>query len=522
MEEKEEHRKVFILTGEIPVPDIPEDPLVEEVIREIIDAASPEPEIDENMPLDPNATHLLTDDALLWIFRFFDKVELTTCSLVCKRWNKISKDRTLWKTVNFAPLNTNISDKDFQALAMTKMKCTQKVYLGSLQVSFKMLKSFIVHCRLLNTLVFGRGSVIEEVPEAGRSKVVFPKTLKTLDLRNAMGNFHFLNGLRKHFSYVVNFGVASHSFSDKQLKLFFTRLPALERADFTNCEQMDDRGVATLANNCPNLRSLCLIGCRFVYGTSFSTLIEKCTNLRTLLVRYLKIEDDVFTETYWNRSSLQELDISACPRLTWQGLKGLLVQLRWLEYLNMSYCGEGNAVNDKVLEKMSTLGSNMLRMLDIRWSFHISPTALANFLSNCNRLEYLGIYQSFHVFSEHLAEMIPKLPNLKTLEFGACFPQELSLSKVIPQLIINTTDLETLSIINFQASDQRLASKYLKALVKRCKKIRRINFCDCSQDLIRIGRQVVEKQRRRIEVTIKWECALPPPQDTLDAITSVR
>jgi len=517
-----ENQKRYVLRGTLSLPEEQENPLIDEVIRDIVHGPSPEPEMDVNMPLDPNATYLLTDDALLWIFRFFDKVELTTCSLVCKHWNKISKDRTLWKIVNFAPLNTNINDKDFQTLAMTRMKCTKKVYLGSLQVSFKMLKSFIVHCRLLNTLVFGRGSIIEKVPDTGRSKVVFPKTLKTLDLRNAMGNFHFLNGLRKHFSCVVNFGVGSNSLNDKQLRIFFTLLPALERADFTNCDQMDDRGVATLANSCPNLRSLCLIGCRFVYGTSFSTLIEKCSKLRTLLVRYLRIEDDVFNQTYWARSSLQELDISACPRLTYHGLKGLLVQLRWLEYLNMSYCGEGNAVNDKVLAKMTTLGSDMLKMLDIRWSFHISPTALANFLSNCNRLEYLGIYQSFHVFSEHLAEMIPKIPNLKTLEFGACFPQELSLSKVIPQLIINTPDLETLSIINFQASDQNLASKYLKALVSKCRRLRRINFCDCSQDLIRIGKQVIEKQRRRIEVTTKWECALPPPQDTLDAITNVR
>jgi len=493
--------------------------VIEDLLREIYNESSPEPDEHDGNDL-PDYINTLTDECLLRLFSFLDKIDLTQCNMVCKRWNVITKDKSLWRIVNFCPLQFNVDDHSFMSLTVSKMKYTQKIYLGSLRVTFKMLKNLAQNNKHLNTLIFGRGSTMEEVP-SGRQKVAFPKYLQTLDLRLALGKFEFLNDLQRNFAYLKSLGVSSNCFDEDRLQVFFSRLPALQTVDLTNCLQIDDLGVELLANNCPCIKSLCLIGCRYVYGSTFDVLLAKCSNLRTLLLRYLKIEDDVISQNTWSSSNIEELDISACPRLTWQGLFRLLVQLKNLVYLNMSYCGEGNAVNDTVLTEMSSLGNlQQLRMLDIRWSFYITSDVLDAFLSKCLSLEYLGIYQSFHIFSEHLAEVIPKLPYLKILEFGASYPQELSLSNIIPQLILTTRGLEVLSLINFTAVQTNLVFKYLKTLIKKCSKLKRINFCDCSADLVRVGKQATEKYKH-IEVTVKWECALPPPNDTLDAIVSL-
>ena len=490
--------------------------LLEQVQREIERESSPEP---EEIPETTNFIDILTDEALLFLFTYFNKVDLSRCNTVCKRWRKISSDRTLWKSVNFSPVLFNVDHNSFNILLMSKMKFTEKIYLGSLRVSFKMFRSMVIHCKHLRTLVFGRNSTIEE-PPSGRFKIHFPKYLQNLDIRLANGKFQFLNEMQTNFAHLQNFGVSANSFDGHQLYSLFDRLPALKVVDFTNCNQMDDRGVEALANSCRSIKSLCLIGCRNVHGTSFELLIDKCSNLKTLLLRYLRIRDDIISQSFWSRSNLEELDISACPDLTWHGLYRLLPQLRSIEYLNMSFCGEGNAVTDTVLSSMTTSGSiKNLKMLDIRWSFYITSRVLDAFFQKCPQLRYLGIYQSSNIYCYHLHEMIQRLPKMKIIEYGGSYPQELNWSHFVPQLTITTKDIEVLSLINFTADqDPVKVYKTLKYFARRCVKLKRINLCDCSNDLIEIAKKVL-KENKRIELTVKWECALPPPKYTLDSLT---
>ena len=489
--------------------------LLEQVQREIMKESSPEPE-----EIDPtDFTDKLTDESLLFLFTYFNKVDLSRCNAVNKRWHKITSDRTLWKRVNFTPVLFNVDPNSFNVLLMSKMKFTEKIYLGSLRVTFKMFRSMVIHCKHLRTLIFGRNSTIEE-PPGGRFKIHFPKCLQNLDIRLANGKFEFLNEMQTNFVHLQNFGVSANSFDGIQLQTLFDRLPALKVVDFTNCHQMDDRGVEALAYSCSNIKSLCLIGCRNVYGTSFDLLIEKCSELRTLLVRYLKIKDDIISQSFWSQSNLEELDISACPDLTWNGLYRLLPQLRSIEYLNMSFCGEGNAVNDIVLNEMASAGSTKnLKMLDIRWSFYITPHVLDAFFQKCPQLQHLGIYQSLNIFCDHLQEMIPKFPAMKILEFGSSYPQEFCHSPFIAQLIITTKDIEVLSLINFTAAKEpSKVYKTIKNFTRRSVKLKRINLCDCSNDLIKLAKQAL-KDNKRIQLTVKWECALPPPKYTLDSLT---
>ena len=488
---------------------------ISKTLREIYSESSPEPE-DWN-DYKTNYTLTLTDECVLRIFLNLDKISLCRAAQTCARWYNISKDRTLWKVVNLTPFTFEIDDYNFQTLIKSKMNRTEKLHFGSMRVTFKMLRSISNNCREMKMLVFGRNCSIEEITRR-RQRIAFPKRVQTVDLRMALGDFEFLIDLQHTFYHLINFGIGPRSFNRISLPYMFAKLPNLRTVDFTNCPEIDDAGLQVLSIHCPNVESICLIGCRHIYGTTFPSLIKNCKNLRTLLLRYLKIEDEVLAQDVWKDSVIEELDVSACPRITWQGLFPFLSQLKHVTYLNMSYCGEGHAVNDTVLFEMANTGiAERLKMLDLRWSFYITPNALASFIPKCKQLEYLGIYQSFQVKADDIAALIIHLPTIKILEFGCSYPQELNRSRIIPKLMTSAKNIEVLSLINFTSCSSKDDYKYLKSFMKKSCKLKRINFCDCSPELVKMGKEA-SKSIKRVEVTVKWECALPPPKNTLDSI----
>ena len=477
----------------------------------------------------PDVTKEVTDEIILRIFTLLNKRTLMKIAQVCVRWYKIVKDKSLWKVISLSPSTFELTDEGFRTLAKTRLYFTEKLHVCNVRVTFAMLRSMNIHCRNLKTLLFGRNCTMEEVRR--KHYVMFSKNIQTLDMRLASGSFDFLCNLKYKLPNLIHLGVGPCSFDRLNLLEFLTKLPNLRYVDFTNCIDIGDGCVEHLSTKCPNIESLCLIGCRNIVGKHFDSLINNCKNLKTLLLRYLKIGDDVLAQNFWKGSVIQEIDISACPRITAQGLFSFLGQLEELEYLNMSYCGEGNAVNNTVLYEMANSGlATKLKMLDIRWSFHITPNALRSLLYKCQKLEHLGIYQSFQIKAANVADLLTYLPSLKILEFGSSNPQELSCGLLVRKLMSSTKNIQVLSLINFKSTNSPDDFKHLKSFFKESTTLRRINFCDCASHLVRLGKGA-EKQigselymkgikRREIEITTKWECALPPPRNTIDSIIS--
>lgn len=462
-------------------------------------------------------TKQLTDECLLSIFKYLKKDDICRASVVSKKWNRISKDRNLWRQVDLNPFALRLGEQSFVRLVKSKLKRTNFLNMGGIQVTFRMLRCIANNCRYLKFLTFSRNCTVEEITKKQQT-VAFPKSLETLDIRSVTGSFGFLNFSGTSFKKLVNLGVGPKTFDRMQLSMLFWKLPCLRIADFTNCLEVDDLSIKVLGQECVNLESLCLIGCRNVYGSTFGHLLSLCSHLKTLLLRYLKIEDHILATSIWRNSKIEELDISACPRITWQGLFPFLVQLKHLQYLNMSYCGDGMAVNDTVLYEMANQGiASQLTMLDIRWSFHITAEALSNFLQKCACLQNLGIYQSFKITAKHISCLVNQLPKIKIFEFGASIPQDLHTSKLIPEITASNKNIEVLSIINFTSACLKDDFKDIKMLVKGSPFLKRINFCDCSPGLVEIGKEAV-RNNHRVEATVKWECALPPPRITLDAL----
>ena len=199
------------------------------------------------------------------------------------------------------------------------------------------------------------------------------------------------------------------------------------------------------------------------------------------------------------------------------GLIRLLTQIKTFRYLNLSYCGIGRAVTDSVLIAMTSYGSSaQIEMLDIRWSMNITPQVLREFLKSCPNLKCLGIYQSSHINCNAMAELLDCVPKLEILEFGAFGKASISESFLFPNLVRHCPQLKALSLINFLSLNPYTDGQLFGRLLNGCSRLERINLCEPDPTLTSLIGSI--RVTTTAKITQRWQCVLPAPDVTLDAV----
>jgi len=160
-------------------------------------------------------------------------------------------------------------------------------------------------------------------------------------------------------------------------------------------------------------------------------------------------------------------------------------------------------------------GTN-LEMLDVRWSLTLTPEALYILSRSCPKLKCLGVYQSSSINPSAMAEVLRMLPKLEVLEYGAFGKASISESMFFPNLIRHCESLEAVSLINFASMDSVADAVLMNALVENCRCLKRINLCEPDPTLLDLVQELPPSSRAK--VTQRWQCVLPPPDHTLDAI----
>ena len=464
------------------------------------------------------AFNQISDDILLNIFSFLPKRDLCTVAKVNRRCRRVSYDASLWRELDLRRAIHRQTSDFLNGMIPAKFSSLRRVHFGAIQIKIRTLKSMLIRCSKLETIIFGRGSKLQKNNK--KRTVIIPSAIKTLDMRLARGDFEFLLASGPRFHGLLNFGIGRDSYSPNFFPHLFCQATNLKILDLTNCDGLVDDQLYDVFARCTLLESLCLIGCRKLNGTFFPNLVRTCKYLRTLLIRYVPITDHILNSCEWELLPLEEIDISACPEITWVGLSAFLGKLSRIRYLNMSYCGIGHAVTDVTLQEMLRRGiCSQLEMLDIRWSFLVSYDILCQFLCNCTNLRYLGIYQSNGVTSNIVSEVTKHLPKLKIVEFGGLRQEMLTSSSMLKSLEENCKQLSTVSLINFCTISIPCDETQFLGLIKASKNLTRINLCDCSDDLVTAAKNAAVGSN--VNITELWECALPPPANTLDFVTRV-
>ena len=144
---------------------------------------------------------ILPDDIWLTVFTFLSQRELLRIALVCRTWNRLSRDSSLWSHLDLEPLANTLGSNVMQRLINTMFAPLGKhLSLNKNLVTTEILQGLFENCcRLqslsLNDCRFHSAGAWSELRPDQVDKLTF------LDLRNASG---FASGVEDIFKKAYN------------------------------------------------------------------------------------------------------------------------------------------------------------------------------------------------------------------------------------------------------------------------------------------------------------------------------
>ena len=170
--------------------------------------------------------------------------------------------------------------------------------------------------------------------------------------------------------------------------------------------------------------------------------------------------------TDWSQARLTELDISYCYGIAESGLMEMLPKLIGVRYLQLSFCGWGRALTDKVMNAMSQTKYERLETLDIHSSFNITGEMLCKFVKNCSGLTTLCVGSAINS-NEDLEALLKGLHNLKN--FYVTKQASIKTETVFDCVKRFCRNIETLALYNFYAVNRCRVEESLVELVSACR-----------------------------------------------------
>lgn len=146
------------------------------------------------------------------------------------------------------------------------------------------------------------------------------------------------------------------------------------------------------------------------------TLIQRSKRLKCLLMNGTSLQSEYVKEAEWEKSALQELDISATD-LSPECLIDLLTRIPALRYLS---AGQINGMNDSVLKAWMEQGYvKSLISLDLDSSDNLNEEALLKFITKYGPQLHACVLSGMpHITDQLWMSILPILQNAKILVMG--------------------------------------------------------------------------------------------------------
>ncbi|XP_068705311.1 F-box/LRR-repeat protein 20-like [Montipora foliosa] len=346
------------------------------------------------------------DTLTLFIFSFLSETDLCRVAQTCKSWRLIAYDSSLWKSVNLKRFHKLNEICLMKVIRSRMVPLLYKLNLGGFTLSPRVFHVLVKHCPRLRVLCLESATFVEDFMDKPES---FPENLTKLDIRHSSGHPSAFRVISHCFHTSQCLGLSDPFFeslpSIQELHRVFASLQTVRILEFSYCSLLTDQIVRYIAENCRNLKSLCLRRCNNIEGESLPALIDNCSSLTSLVLDGTSVTDDAVRAVRWERSAVTEVDLSWCRHLTQDGLQAMLPKCRFLRYLRLCCCGYGHAITDGVLNAM-TKKSSSLQVLDLSYSSEVTNTALGRFVASCPSLLYLRVYHC-QLLTSALMNLIP-------------------------------------------------------------------------------------------------------------------
>jgi hypothetical protein len=281
----------------------------------------------------PNAPcyfKLLSNELILYIFRYLSTVDLCVVSRVSKRFRECAYDKTLWRNL---VLNSSMNRRKLSA-ALKMMEQTQRlncvrcvnlnnsnirqstveyiithtpflreIRLHNLKLTEKTAKLLVSRCPNLEQVYMDGGRTSDECLELLANGAIRLKSINLHKVENittngichiikntnlSFLNFNGISGwdirtLAPYCSHFTSMDLgSSNNLTDEDLKSLTRHCKKLKYISLKNCKMITDTGIQELIADCPQLTDLNLATCGKLTRTSVQLALQQLHSLTSL------------------------------------------------------------------------------------------------------------------------------------------------------------------------------------------------------------------------------------------------
>ncbi|XP_050534766.1 F-box/LRR-repeat protein 2 isoform X2 [Daktulosphaira vitifoliae] len=419
----------------------------------------------------------LPDKVLLNIFSYLSHKQICSMARVCRKWRTIAYNTTLWHSVSLRPeiSGLHVTSLDF-LLSLISVRFGSS--LRYIELPIELITHTVLHelanrCPNLTHMLldFSTAMQLHDFSELQ----AFPTKLKYLCV--CLSEVIFMEGfMRKIYNFINGLEILHligtyEKVEEEEEEIYEvinvhklkSATPNLRVINLYGINFVDDSHIDAFSSNCIQLECLAVNYCAKVTGSTMKTLFQRSKRLRCLLMNQTNLISEYVMQVDWERSSIQELDISATD-LSTECLIDMLVRIPNLRFLS---AGQINGFNDAVLNTFMEQGNaRSLIALNLDYSDNLTDEGLYKFLSrHGHQLQGLSLAGMPHITDQLWNTVLPVLTNVKIVVMGT---QERLMGNILVDQLMdgiatNCPKLERLEL-KWDPDNLRFSDKSQKAI----------------------------------------------------------
>ncbi|XP_046865075.1 S-phase kinase-associated protein 2-like [Xenia sp. Carnegie-2017] len=239
----------------------------------------------------------LSDEVILAVFKSLDKVNLFVCSRVCKRWQRLAYDESLWQSLNLSEftVDENVLKQLFNRGVVVMRLAWLKVlpltdviedlsndsavyrvqYLDvtSSSISEKILHQVLKSCKNLKKLSLEACSISDRILRAiSRCHHLSVLNLSMCQYVGKVGLRSLAIGCSR---VMTELNLAWTNLTPESIDVVVKSFPLLRKLNLSGCrETLCDEAVSVLLSTCPNLSCLDLSDCTEISERSVRCIVD--------------------------------------------------------------------------------------------------------------------------------------------------------------------------------------------------------------------------------------------------------
>ncbi|OWR43326.1 F-box/LRR-repeat protein 2 [Danaus plexippus plexippus] len=331
----------------------------------------------------------LPDKVLLNIFSYLSHREICRMATVCKRWRMVAYDTKLWTHVSLRPEISGLHVGSLESLlALISIRFGPS--LRYIELPIELITHTVLHelaakCPNLTHMLldFSTAMQLHDFSEMQ----AFPTKLRYLCI--CLSEVIFMEGfMRKIYNFINGLEILHligtyEKVEEEEEEIYEvinvhklkSATPNLRVINLYGINFVDDSHIDAFSSNCIQLECLAVNFCNKVTGSTMKTLFQRSRRLTCLLMHGCSLQSENVMQVEWEKSSIQELDVTATD-LSTECLIDMLTRIPSLRFLS---AGQINGFNDTVLKAWMEAGTaRNLVALDVDASDNLSDEALVS------------------------------------------------------------------------------------------------------------------------------------------------